>query len=82
MTFFEAIDFCKSQSVTLVWTWENCPFDEKYELGHGGDEDFVIMGPEAKSAGNATNHIIDRLVVCDDNQKEIDGIIFFVTAHS
>lgn len=63
----------------LVWRWEDCPLDEKYELDHGGDEDTVILW---KYNDLMMESAINGLTVCDRNMKSYGDFELTVTAHA
>lgn len=74
------IDFMISNKINmLVWRWEDCPLDEKYELYHGGDEDTVILW---KYNDWMMESAVNGLTVCDRNMKEYGDFELTVTAHA
>lgn len=68
------LDFMTKNSINcMVWTFNECPLEEKWSLTHGGDEDYVVLGLN----NMASTHIVDRITICDNNTSE--GIVH---AHS
>lgn len=67
----------------IIWEWSNCPLDEKYSLGHGGDEDFVIIVKD-DNEGHHYDTVIEKLTVCDHYIDQIEGCNYkmVVTAHA
>lgn len=64
----------------MVWDWSECPFEDKWSLGHGGDEDNVIL--YNKRNWRMAN-MVEKIAVCDYNEHEVgDDHMLAVTAHS
>lgn len=76
------INFMKTNSIShMIWNWEDFPYDEKYELSHGGDEDFVIIAQTALEPWE--DIAAEKLTVCDFLKKDLQkGFVLYVTAHS
>ena len=66
----------------MIWDWKNFPYDEKYELDHGGDEDYVII--TQVNFEITDDHVAERVTVCDFNCDYLNSENFkmYVTAHS
>lgn len=81
MKLIDFVTFMQTNNLSnIVWLWSECPFDEKWSLGHGGDEDFVIISRPDSMSGV----VVDKLKVCDTNSMSIEGTDYFlnVTAHA
>lgn len=74
------IDFMTANKINmLVWSWNDCPFDEKHLLSHGGDEDHVVL---FKIGDWQIENAVDRLMICDRNSCQYGEYELTVTAHS
>ena len=69
-----------TNQICAIWTWLDCPFDEKWALGHGGDEDYVIL--HLTSEYNLDWKVVSSLTVCDNMQQEFGNYTLSVTAHA
>ena len=64
----------------IVWAWSDCPLEEKWSLGHGGDEDEVVL---YNKHNYRMGTMVEKLAVCDHNEMEIgETHMLAVTAHS
>lgn len=81
-TVDEYIQFMEVNGIFFIlWTWVSCPLDEKYSLGHGGDEDYVIL---YNSNHYMCEQLLDKATICDHNSTQFVGsdYILSVTAHA
>lgn len=64
----------------MIWLWHECPFYEKHLVGHGGDEDYVIIYRQ----DSMSSRVIDRLLVSDENSVLIENTSYLlgVTSHA
>lgn len=69
-----------TNQICAIWTWHQCPFDEIWSLGHGGDEDYVIL--YLTSEYNLDWKVVSSLTVCDNRQQEFGNYTLAVTAHA
>ena len=63
----------------LVWEWSECPLEEKWSLGHGGDEDYVVL---FKAGDWQVQGAVDKLTICDRYSAQYGEYELTVTAHS
>lgn len=68
------------KQICTIWDWNDCPFEEKWSLGHSGDEDYVVL--YLTNEPNMDWKVVNSLTVCDNNQQEYGVYTLAVTAHA
>jgi hypothetical protein len=79
-TIQEFINFMIDNNLAvMIWDWDNCPFEEKYGCGHGGDEDDVIL----RHIGHwRSEFLATKMAACDNYTIQFNDFELSVTAHS
>lgn len=62
-----------------VWRFHQAPAEYRALSRHGGDEDFVVVGPAGSSDAD---YIADRLTVCGCEQHTVGALDVYITAHA